>query len=190
MSAATSMELQTEPEDAVASLIARVSEQDRLAFRQLYDMTSKRIYSILLRILHRPDLADETLQDVYLTVWSKAKMFDPERCEGLAWLTTVARYRAISRLRQVRRESRGVPRDPTANMGAASLPMDQSLSWTLRKCLEGLPEKQREAIHLTINHGLTHEELAMRLGIPLGTAKARARRALLAMRGCMEEGCA
>lgn len=190
MSVAISMERQTAPGDPVAALIVSVARQDRIAFRNLYELTSRRLYGILLRMLHRHELADDVLQEVFLAVWSKAKFFNPDRGAGLAWLTTVTRYRAINRLRLIRRESRGVPDDPTAGMVINTRPIDQTMSWTVRNCLGRLPETQRDAVLLTIHLGLTHEELAEHLGLPLGTAKSRVRRALMALRICVEGNCA
>ncbi len=190
MSVAIAMERQAGPSDPVAALILSVAHQDRIAFRELYELTSRRIYGVLLRMLRRHELADDVLQEVFLAVWSKAKFFDPDRGAGLAWLTTVARYRAINRMRLVRRESRNLPDDPTAGISTVTSPIDQTMSWTVRNCLARLPDKQREAVLLTIHLGLTHEELAQRLDLPLGTAKSRVRRALLTLRTCVEGDCA
>ena len=85
--------------DPLAPVMARLAAGERAALRELYDATSAKLYGVILRILSDRGESEDVLQDVYLTVWRRAEAFDPARASAAAWLTAVARNRAIDRLR-------------------------------------------------------------------------------------------
>ena len=172
-----------EPPDEAAALLAQVAAGDRQAFRALYALTAPAIYASLNRLLRQNSLADEVLQDVYVAVWQKAGGFDPRLGAGMAWLRTIARHRAIDRLRSLRREQTGldlISRQPEQPAVTAA---DQAgLSWVVRRGVNALPQRQREALLLVYTAGYTQEEVAEQLGVPLGTVKSWIRRALIALK--------
>jgi RNA polymerase sigma-70 factor, ECF subfamily len=90
----------------VNTLLLRVAERDPLALKAIYDAYSGRLFAILLRMVRQREVAEELLQDIFVTVWNKAAQFDPERGEGAAWLSSIARRKAIDYLRISQREMR------------------------------------------------------------------------------------
>ncbi len=172
--------------DPLRQLLQAAGAGDRQAFARVYQLASPRLFAIALRIARRRDMAEDILQEAFLTIWEKADRYDPERGSPLAWMSTIVRYRAIDRLR--RREAS----DPVGTGDEAeSLTETPDLEDTIeahqvagdvRDGLALLGEKQREAILLAYYYGMTHEELASRLGAPLGTVKSWVRRGLLQLR--------
>lgn len=169
--------------DEVAHLLHLTAQGDRAAFRRLYDCTAPRQMAIALRILRRRDLAEEAVQDAYVSIWQRAGTFRPGIGSGQGWITTILRRRAIDRLRASPWLSREI---------AADLPdgepihADTEERLTLLHCLERLAENVRVAIRLAYLHGLTHQELSTKLDMPLGSLKSRLRRGLIALKECLE----
>lgn len=178
--------------DPWADLIAGAGRGDRDAFAALYRETSGRLMAIAFRMLGRRDIAEEVLQEAFVSIWRRASQFDPARGRAFTWLAAIVRYRAIDRLRADGRERHDVelPED-----GDGALPENlitdprhhEPEAMAVRKCLAGLSEDQRRAITLAYYYGLTHEELADRLQAPLGTVKSWVRRGLLQLRTCLEQ---
>lgn len=173
----------------LADLLAQVAGGDRAALSSLYDRTSAKLYGICLRLLQREAEAQDVLQDVYLTVWQKARMFDASKASAITWLAVLARNRAIDRLR---RRSLG-----TVDIGAAADVPDESPSALeiaersqeskrLAECMDELDDRAREVIRAAFLDGATYTELATRRAVPLGTMKSWIRRGLLRLRGCLE----
>ena len=163
-------------------LVALIAKGDRQAFGQLYDQSSSLLYTLCLRILGDQDEAAELLQEVYTEVWCKIARYDPQRGSPIAWLVTLTRSRAIDRLRSRVSKGHGVT-DSIDDTQAAELqdraqtPFEQQADAELRalvsKALSDLPEAQRRALELAYYEGLSHSEIAERLGEPLGTIKTR-----------------
>lgn len=181
-------------EDALTPLLAAVARGDQAAFAELYSRTSPRLYAILRRMLQRSDWAEEALQDVYLRIWRRSESYAADRGAPLAWLTTIARYRALDLIR-----ARGrAPADDAGDEDVAELPLadegqrpdehavqEEGLD-RLRGCLQGLTPEQRRSVLLSYYEGYTHSELAQRLEAPLGTVKSWVRRGLTQLRACLE----
>jgi RNA polymerase sigma-70 factor (ECF subfamily) len=172
--------------------LARSALGDRAAFERLYQATCARLFAVVLRIQRDRGLAEELLQEVYVTVWHSAGGFDAARSQPLTWLTAIARNRAIDSLRRgtVRPESSVEGHD--ADLVASSLPGPAELMQRavdrrlLGDCLERLSAPQRQSIALAFYDGLTHSEISQHLREPLGTVKAWLRRSLLALRACLD----
>ena len=160
---------------------------DREAFRSLYDATSAKLFGIILRILHERGEAEDVLQEVYTTVWRKAAEFEPGRASPVTWMATIARNRAIDRLRA--RGSR-----PTSALEAAAEVRDEAAAADdrliagdearrLNLALARLDARHAAAIRSTYFEGLTYEALATRDGVPVGTLKSWVRRGLIRLKG-------
>jgi len=167
--------------------IKGVADGDEDALAALYDATRRLLYGLTLRILGEAESAEEVLLDVYKQVWRKASSYDQQRGNPLAWLMTIARSRAIDRLRSEYQERRRVDVLDTARemATAGNVEEDAALSemrGVILKALESLPPEQREVIDLAYYGGLSQSEIAARLGQPLGTVKTRARLAMMKLR--------
>jgi len=176
-----------DPAAQLPGLLAAAARGDQQAFAQLYDLTSARVYGMVLRVVRDRAQAAEVTQDVYLQVWSEAARFDPEAGAALAWLLMIAHRRAVDRVRAAqsttRREDRYVtaqterPYDQVAEQAHANLDAQR-----VRRMLEELTEVQRQALQLAYFGGYTHREVADLLHIPVGTAKTRIRDGLIRLR--------
>jgi RNA polymerase sigma-70 factor (ECF subfamily) len=164
------------------------------ALAKLYDETAPVVNGLLMRILDLPQDAEEVLLDVYMKAWKNAGSYSPDRGTVQAWLFTMARSVAIDRVRQRRArpstlslEFQGVSEPPSSDES----PEQQSAALQRRRkvqlLLDELPREQRDVVMLAFFGGLTHAELAGRLGQPLGTVKSRIRMGLLHLRSRLEE---
>ncbi|MCU1233954.1 MAG: polymerase, sigma-24 subunit, subfamily [Candidatus Solibacter sp.] len=175
-------------------LIERIAEGQQDALAQLYDETSSMINGLLLRMLERREDAEEVLLDVYMKAWKYASSYSAERGSVQAWLVTMARNAAIDRIRQRRAQPKVFTFEPETTpepVSGESSPEEQMSQHERRRrvqqVLNELPPEQREALMLAFFGGLTHAELAEKLGEPLGTIKSRIRMGLIRLRGLLEE---
>lgn len=185
------------PEDAVerqiadARLLTRIAGGDRAAFAELYDRFSRPLYSTSLRILGDASEAQDILHDTFIVLWEKADTFDASRGSAFAWAVTLVRNRAIDRLRLRRRRAELLESSALSDLGldqnssgpsADSAADTQDQATAVRAAVATLPAEQQNALQLAFFSGLTQEEIAQRLQTPLGTIKARIRRALIKLR--------
>ncbi len=182
--------LSTVPDRAsLNEALRRCASGDRAALQTIYDAEAPRMLGVALRLLRRRSLAEEAMHDAFLQIWQRAGSFDPARGEARTWIYAVLRNRALNILRGETRTDLVENFEP---MGLASedespeaITMRLSDTSALKRCLELLDPPRRQAILLAYVHGLSHGELAGRLGVPLGTMKSRIRRSLLALQECM-----
>ena len=187
--------LTAEPEQTQNSdseLIHAVARGDELAFACLYDRYSSILLGLLLRILNDRAEAEDVLQEIFLQVWQRASDFDDARGRPFTWLVTLARSRAIDRLRAL--GSRDRVAHESASRDVAPTPRDASddaiqseYSEMVHRALAEIPEDQRRALLLAYFEGLTQSEIAARLGEPLGTVKTRARSGLSKLRLLLQQ---
>jgi RNA polymerase sigma-70 factor (ECF subfamily) len=178
----------SERDQDLVSLVERVAAGDQSALATLYDATNRFIYSLILRVLGDMGSAEEVLIDVYTQLWRQAANYDANRGAPLAWMATIARSRAIDRLRsswqdQHRKESLDVLGDAPAN--AASPEESAAASERqrfVREALNLLTPEQRRVIELAYYSGLSHSEIAEKLNQPLGTVKTRTRLGMMKLR--------
>ena len=169
--------------------MAGVRAGDPSALKALYDLTSARLHAICLRLLRDRTEAEEALQDVYIAVWRNAGRFDPERGDVTGWLATIARNRAIDRLRgRLRRPEEAIDSaihvpDPAPDAHAHLVADEESRR--LHACLDGLDLRTATAIRTAFLEGATYEALAREAGVPLGTMKSCIRRGLISMRAAL-----
>src|SRR5437016_2596290 len=176
------------------ALVARMAQGRQDALATLYDDTSSMLNGLLHRILEHTEDAEEVLLDVYMKAWKNAAGYSEKRGSVQAWLIVMARTTAIDRIRQRRAQPRVVELD--ADIGfdleaGGDSPEQQTAAAQRRRkvqqLLTELPPQQREAVMLAFFAGLTHAELAERLGEPLGTVKSRIRMGLMRLRTLLEE---
>ncbi|MGH7105520.1 MAG: sigma-70 family RNA polymerase sigma factor [Acetobacteraceae bacterium] len=168
-------------------LLQRIAGGDRAALRRLYDLKSPRLYAIALRITREKELASDALHDAFMQVLKQAGRFDPARGSAEAWLVSLVRYRALDIVRGRGREVLGYePADqPGFEPDALDLLAATEEGARLRTCLGALEEDRRRLIMLAFVDGLSHNDLAARLSLPLGTVKSAIRRGLLTLRECL-----
>lgn len=179
-------------ESNLGDCIRRVAAGEQEGLRSLYDQTSPLVYSVALRILGDPADAEEVTLDVYLQAWRSAAKFDPQRGAVSTWLTMLARSRAIDRLRSgLTRKTRESTLAAVGDaFSPAGMPDEQTIlqfeQRRIRSALAALDPEQREPIELAFFSGLSHSELAKKLGLPLGTIKTRIRLGLMKLRHMLE----
>ncbi len=171
-------------------LIERICESDERALATLFDMFAARVFSIAVSIVKSRALAEETCSDVFMQVWLKADRFDPARGSAKAWMCTLARSRSLDCLRRESRH-RSDRVHPDSGIAAytdqdAEETFDQvdsaGVAGAVRDTLHSLNAGQRQVIRLAFFKGLSHQEIAERLSMPLGTVKSHCRRGLGRMR--------
>jgi RNA polymerase sigma-70 factor (ECF subfamily) len=175
----------------LAAALVRAGVGDRSALRIVYQDTSAKLFGVLLRILGDRSEAEDVLQDVYVTVWRKAALYDPARSSPITWLVAIARNRAIDRLRSGAVNRKMAPIEEAEDIhdpapGALDVVVKTEQRARLATCLGELEEKTSKAIRSAFYDGATYEELAGRMGVPLGTMKSWIRRGLLKLRACLE----
>lgn len=166
-------------------LLRRVTRGQEDAFRELFGKYAPTARALALRILRRPFLADETVQEAFLALWRHPQGYEQDRGSVRAWLMSTVHHRAVDLVRREeahRRRTEGalpdpVPEDPAEQaVQAVGAPEERA---AVRTALADLPTEQRQVIELLYFEGLTQSQVAERTGLPLGTVKSRV---LLAMR--------
>jgi RNA polymerase sigma-70 factor (ECF subfamily) len=175
----------------LALLLQGVAQNNRLAFDELYQATKAKLFGVVLSIIYNPDDASEVLQEVYLRIWHRAGGYQADKGAPMTWMIAVARHRALDWRRRMQHVVRldDVPGledqpDPTPNPQQQAVADDEARR--LAGCLDELEAEQRQCMVLAYREGLTHFELAERLGRPLGTIKSWIRRSLGRLRECLE----
>ncbi|MFA6124711.1 MAG: sigma-70 family RNA polymerase sigma factor [Sphingomonas sp.] len=174
----------------LVGVLVRTGEEDRASFRELYALTSAKLFGVCYRICGERQAAEDVLHDVYLTIWRRAGAYDPLRASPITWLATIARNRAIDwqRAQKIRRATPiedAPPMIDTAPLASETMLQDEA-SELLHGCLQGLEARQRDAIRTAFFDGVTYAELAERQSIPLGTMKSWVRRGLAKLKECLE----
>lgn len=179
---------------ALIALIDRVAAQDQAALRDLYDRTSARLYGLALKVVRRPEWAEDVLQEAYLYIWRVAADYRSSLSPPLAWMGLIVRSRGLDWLRGRTADRSGVTQELDDTLsdtleGDSANPMDMAQASqqaaALHQCLSRLENRQREVVSLAYIRDLSHGELAERLKLPLGTVKTWIRRGLDQLRSCM-----
>ena len=192
-----------------AELMARVVAGDEQAFAAVYDRHAQALYGTAMRFLRDPGAAEDVVQETYLAVWTRSESYSSEAGSLIGWLLTIARHRAIDRIRAQSRQPAVVRLTPAASddtendierlfalgrpvafSDGADEPADSAeRGWVravVRTAIAEMPEPERRALELAYDDDLTQAEIAERLGWPIGTVKTRTRRALLRLRAMLE----
>ncbi|MBL3599153.1 MAG: sigma-70 family RNA polymerase sigma factor [gamma proteobacterium endosymbiont of Lamellibrachia anaximandri] len=180
-----------ERNEQLKALLAACTLKDRRAFAQLYEMTSAKLYGVILRILIRDTWAQDCLQEAYIKIWNSADSYRPYLAAPTTWMATIARNQALDLLRRRRREVQmAEPEKLFEASDSKTMPLERlqqsDEGRRLNDCLEQIKSQQRQVIALAYFKGLTHEELASQTGTPLGTVKTWIRRGLEQLKRCLE----
>jgi RNA polymerase sigma-70 factor (ECF subfamily) len=167
-------------------LLAAIARSDEQALGLIYDRYRVILFGLMLRILHSRQEAEDVLQEVFLQVWKRASDFDEKRGRPFTWLVTLARSRAIDRLRSIGSRERVAQNAARETIETTSDAVEDSIrseeGKVVRRALQELPEEQRRTLELAYFEGLTQSEVAKRLETPLGTVKTRMRSGLTRVR--------
>ena len=174
------------------SCMERLRAGDLTALGELYDRHTPLLYGLVLRMVGRSADAEEVLQDTWVHAWKRAETWEPGRGTVIAWLLTMARSRAIDRIRSVaarrRAETAAPPPDPPAVRDEpASGVADRERRDRVSAAMAALAPRQREALELGYFGGLSQSEIAARLDVPLGTVKSWTRQGLMRLRELIPE---
>ena len=173
----------------LAAALHRVAKGDRSAFHELYRRTCAKLMGVCLRISSDREEAEDVLQEVYVTVWQKAAQFDSTRSSPITWLATMARNRAIDRLRaggrRITTPIDGIADPADESADALDRLLEAEGEHGMATCIEELPKGDAVLVRTAFFEQATYGELATRSGLPLGTVKSRIRRALIKLRGCL-----
>lgn len=174
-------------QDEIAMLLALCARSDTHAFRRLYDLESRSLYGLALRITRDSAMANDALHDAMLQIWHNAARFNPAHASGRTWMLSLVRYRAIDIARRAGREM--LTSDPPDMPDPQPDPYEHLAATyedrTLQYCLGTIDERPRRLLVLAFIEGLTHAQVAEQVGEPLGTVKSSIRRTLTALRACM-----
>jgi len=167
------------PESQEGELVGLVAKGDQQALLELYDSYASRVYALTLRVLRDSMAAEEVTQDVFLRLWSRARLYVPSRGTVSTWLLTIARNASLDRLRLERRRlpaSNEMDPDSLLESIPEGTASPEELRWRgLSLALQELPAEQRRPIELAYYQGLSHSQIAEELGWPIGTVKTRLR---------------
>ncbi len=176
------------------TLINQIGLGDEAAMKRLYELTSPRLYGLALRVVRKPEWAEDVLQEAYLSVWRSALDFRNTLSPPLAWMGLIVRSRALDLLRRRATDRSHLTQEFDELLedtleGPSSNPQDvqqaSQQAQALHQCLSGLDHKQRQVVSLAYLRDLSHSELAQQLSLPLGTVKTWIRRGLDQLRHCM-----
>jgi RNA polymerase sigma-70 factor, ECF subfamily len=176
-------------------LLQQVAQQDQQALLTLYQQYGNLVYSLSLRVLRQPAMAEEITQDVFLKLWRQPDRWNPSLGQFSSWLLTITRNAAIDRLRREGRQaalaSWEQSEEADDRLSDADSYVAKHANWVngqvLRRLLQSLPPEQRQLIELAFFEGYTHSELSELLQLPLGTVKTRLRMGIQKLRTLWEE---
>jgi RNA polymerase sigma-70 factor (ECF subfamily) len=176
--------------DANALIQSIAQSSDRQAFVKLFDHFAPRVKALLMRQGTPADLAEELAQETLLMVWRKAALFDPQRAGASTWIAAIARNLRIDAARREKRSR--LPDVFDILQGEEPEQPDQVFDGSerdsrVRAALTSLSPDQLRVVQLAFMEGLSHQDVAKRLSIPLGTVKSRLRLAMARMRGSLED---
>lgn len=173
--------------------LAQVAQADRDALRDVYEMTSAKLFGICLRICRDREVAADIVQETYLKVWQRAGRFDPERASPITWLCTIARNGAIDWCRANHMAFVGNDVDELAGIADGGPSAIETIETAQRAsrihhCLDELGGNPAEVIRSAFFQGFTYNQLSERMNVPLGTMKSWIRRGLAQLKECIGDG--
>lgn len=172
----------------IEDMIQRVALHDRAAFQALYSATSAKLFGVILRVLKDRAAAEDVLQEVYLRLWQGgAETFATGRASPISWLCTIARNRAIDRLRRIKpvKPLEDAPEMVEPSPGPEAMAIASSERARIGACLDELDGKRADAVRAAYLDGHTYADLAARFDVPLNTMRTWLRRSLLTLKDCL-----
>jgi len=173
----------------LVGLIAAVAQRDEAAFERLYGATRAKLFGVVLRILHRQDLAEEVIQEAYVRIWNNAAQFDAAVSSPITWMASIARNRAIDVVRK--RSEASIEEEPAAMEVAGENPdplarreMSEELK-RLLECIGRLEADRQKLVLLAYYNGWSREQLAAKFDAPVNTVKTWLRRSMMDIRECL-----
>lgn len=181
----------TETQAILIVALREVARGDRDALHRIFAGTSAKLMSICVRILNDRDEAEDALQEVFISIWNRAGSFDPDRSSPSTWLSTIARNKAIDRLRSRRSRLTGAPIEEAFDLAddapdAFAAAAERQEGARIQHCLSTLEGRAQAMIRTAFFDGLSYSDLAARAGVPLGTVKSWIRRGLQRLKACLE----
>jgi RNA polymerase sigma-70 factor, ECF subfamily len=182
------------PSELLISLLDATANGNRGALQRLYEINAAKMLSLATRILRRHDLAEEALHDAFISIWVNAGKYDRNLSAPTTWMVTILRNRCLDLLRRADHEisiadhddhEAWIERIESADPSPPELASHAEDTRKLSACLKQLDPKQRAAILHVYYEGLSHSELAARMGAPLGTVKTWVRRGVKALQESM-----
>ncbi|GBL04960.1 RNA polymerase sigma factor [Glaciecola sp. KUL10] len=169
-------------------LLLKVARDDRTAFEEIYKKTSGQVYAVALRMLAKPELAEEATQEAFVRIWYNASQYTEGKGTVLTWIISIVRYRALDiiRYRKVRKEEVEAVETIDATEQNKTEQGVGADSDKLNHCMNELENQQRQAIHLAYFNGCSHTEVVAHMDKPLGTVKSWIRRGLQALERCLK----
>ncbi|POZ52437.1 RNA polymerase subunit sigma-24 [Methylovulum psychrotolerans] len=185
-----SVAMVTPDELYLQDLLGRIVDQDQRAFAALYEQLLERVYGLVLRITRHVQLAEEVTEDAFWQVWRQAPRFDAERGSVVAWVLTIARSRALDALRRLDSVDYAETADDLEDVlgdNPHDLLVAVETGSQLHAALQHLSPLPRQLVALAFFRGLSHEEIANYMDLPLGTVKSHIRRALVSLKQTLAE---
>ncbi len=182
---------------SLETLLQGVAAGDQASFRELYQRTASRLLGVAVRLLGDRQRGEDVLQEAFVSIWHHAATFSPEKAQAMTWMNAIVRNRALNVMRAApisfvpirQTNADGEDEDielPDERDGPLDSLLQRCDDHLLTNCLERIEEGPRQTLLLAYYDGLTHIQLAERLGRPLGTIKAWVRRSLDRLRLCLE----
>lgn len=171
--------------ESLCSLLEAVAAGDRKSFRDLYDKAVPVLFGICLRLMRDRDMAQDVLQEAMIRIWHKAHLFDASKGNAMAWMAVVTRNCALSRIAATPPPSVSLDEEGVLAAIESRSSDDPVIAADIRRCLKKLNEKYRTCVTLIYLHGMSYEELATRMGAPLGSVKSWVHRAIGELAQCM-----
>ena len=175
------------------NLIARMITRDEAALAEMYDATANRVYALALRITGQSQAAEEVVSDVYFQAWQQAQRYDAARGTVLTWLLTICRSRALDSLRRREpAETHAEPHDLQPDLffeerGPLDLLLIVEQNSGLHRALATLSKSQQMLLALAFFKGMTHQEIAVHTGMPLGSVKTSLRKAVQLLKSLLQD---
>ena len=170
-----------------AELVAMLKQRTQSAFNYLYDNYSASLYTVIFSILPDKELANDTLQEVFIKIWKQIEQYNPEKGRLFTWMVNISRNAGIDVLRSKDYHSQKQNRELTENVyNAAGTVNIETDKIGLRKVITNLKDDQKILVELAYFQGYTQDEISKLLNMPLGTVKTRLRSALIQLRGILK----
>lgn len=183
--------------EELASLIERIANRDRKAFEELYQLTSRKMFAVALRIVREPGMAQDVLQDAYIRLWRYAHTFNSKLSAPETWLHQVVRNRALDLIAQQSHTLNSISLDHFSDSddepnelifeAHSNSSDDGETRKVMQVCVQRLDGKYRQVLTLAYTHGMSHAEISEHLDVPLGTVKTWVRRGLIELKTVYDE---